>query len=310
MSASPRILVIGSANVDLVMNLPSLPTPGESIMGGTFRRAFGGKGANAAVAAAQAGADVALVGCVGQDSNGTEMLDNLKARKVDTRFIERHPTTPTGVAFIFIDRHAQNMIGVAVGANNEVPPARVDQIRDELRRADLVMIQNEITGETVVRVLQMAREDNLRVLYNCAPARAISPNLLGGVEWLILNETEAAVISGRPVTSLPEAEAVAQDLLQHGVKNVLITLGADGVCIVRAEGILHVPAFKVKAVDTVGAGDTFCGTFAVACGEGLSVPEAARFASAAAAVAVTREGAQNAAPSREEIEAFLKSAGA
>jgi len=302
-----RVIVVGSANVDLCLNLPVLPAPGETLGGGVFRQTFGGKGANSAVAAAQAGGSVALIGCVGKDSNGAEMLANLRAKKVETDFVEEHPSVPTGVAFIFIDEKAENMIGIAAGANAEIYPARLDLLREELRRADVVIIQNEVPAETVRHLLALAQDDNLHVLYNCAPARQIHGRLLAGVEWLVLNESEATAISGHNVTDRTEAEKAAQILLEFGVKHVLLTLGADGVCVASHGGAaFHIPAFPVTPVDTVGAGDTFCGALATACGEGISLPEAVRFASAAAALSVTREGAQNSAPSRDEIENFLQ----
>ena len=305
--APPRLIVVGSANVDLCLNLPALPAPGETLGGGVFRRTFGGKGANAAVAAAQAGGDVALVGCVGGDANGGEMTANLRAKAVDTSFLEKHPTAPTGVAFIFIDRHAQNMIGLAAGANDEVTIAHLEAARAELRRANVILVQNEVPEKTVEHLLELALQDGLKVLYNCAPARRVPLHLWSAIEWLILNESEAAFVSGLPVTTPQEAESAARALLGLGARQVLITLGVEGVCVARAGNIFHVPAYPVKAVDTVGAGDTFCGAFAVACGEGRELADAVRFASAAAAISVTRPGAQNAAPSREEIEAFLRS---
>ncbi len=305
-SISPRLIVIGSANIDLCLNLPMLPKPGETLGGGRFRQTFGGKGANAAVAAAQAGGIVSFVGCVGADVHGEEMMTNLRAKKVDTSFLETHPTTPTGVAFIFIDDHAQNMIGIAAGANDEVTPGRLDDLRVHLREADVVLIQNEVPDQTVIRLLHLAGDNELMVLYNCAPARRVPAHLLAEVEWLVLNESEAALISGIPVTNRSEAEIAARELVAIGARNVLVTLGVDGVCVASPDKCFHVPAYPVKAIDTVAAGDTFCGALAVACGEGRSLEEAVRFASAAAAISVTRVGAQNAAPRRDEIEAFLK----
>ena len=305
-SLPTRLIVVGSANVDLCMNLPELPGPGETLGSGVFRQTFGGKGANAAVAAAQAGGDVALIGCVGQDSNGEAMLANLRAKNVDISHIEKHPTAPTGVAFIFIDQHAQNMIGVAAGSNDGVSPERLEAMRGELGRASVILVQNEGPDKTVFHLLEMAREGSWKILYNCAPARLVPLPLLAIVEWLILNESEAAFISGNGVATLPEAETAARAILQLGVKNVLITLGAEGVWVAQADQCLHVPAYKVKAVDTVAAGDIFCGALAVACAEGRELADAVRFASAAAAISVTRPGAQNAAPSRGEIETLLQ----
>ena len=301
----PRLIVIGSANIDLCLNLPRLPKPGETLGGGAFRQTFGGKGANAAVAAAQAGGVVSFVGCVGADAYGTEMSANLRARNVDTTFLETHPTTPTGVAFIFIDDQAQNMIGIAAGANGEVTPKRLDDLRVYLREADVILIQNEVPDETVLRLLHLAGDNELMVLYNCAPARRVPAHLLAEVEWLVLNESEAAFLAGMPVTNRAEAEIAARHLAGIGVRHVLITLGVEGVCVAGPDESFHVPAFPVKAIDTVAAGDTFCGALAVACGEGRKLPDAVRFASAAAAISVTRVGAQNAAPTRNEIEAFL-----
>jgi ribokinase len=305
-ATSSRLLVLGSANVDLCMNLAELPKPGETLGDGTFRQAHGGKGANAAVGAAQAGGNVALVGCVGRDANGDSLLEGLRLKKVSTDFIERHPTAASGVAFIFIDSHAQNMIGVAAGANDEIPPARIEALRAEFRQAAVILVQNEVPEATVTRLLEIALEGKLRVLYNCAPARKIAPRLLTVVEWLIVNETEAAFISGQPVTSRSEAESAARQLVKSGARSVLITLGADGVCVAHGDEVFHVPAFQVKAIDTVAAGDIFCGALAVACAEGQKLAEAVRFASAAAAISVTRAGAQDSAPARDEIEAFLR----
>ncbi len=287
------------------MDLAALPKPGETLGGGIFRQAYGGKGANAAVGAAQAGGDVALIGCVGRDAYGDGLLEGLRAKGVSTEFVQRHPTTPTGVAFIFVDRKAQNMIGVAGGANDEVAPARVDALREELRAASVILAQNEIPEGTVTRLLEIALEDHLRVLYNCAPARAVAPRLLAAVEWLVLNESEAAFVSGRQVSSIGEARDAARRLADAGARNVLITLGAEGVCVAQAKGDFHVPAYPVKAIDTVAAGDIFCGTLAMACAEGRNLEEAVRFASAAAAISVTRAGAQESAPKRGEIEGLM-----
>jgi ribokinase len=301
------LLVIGSANIDLCLDLPTLPAPGETRGGGAFRQAFGGKGANSAVGAAQAGAPVALIACVGRDHYGARMLAQLRAKKVDTALIEESPDAATGVAFIFLDRRAQNMIGLAAGANDRVTAARLDQLLPRLREADVILIQNEVPAATVEHLLALAAGEKWRLLYNSAPARAVPPRLLAAVEWLVLNESEAAQLAGRPVAGAAEAETAARDLRRRGAKNVLITLGPAGVCAAHPGGFFHTPAFPVEAVDTVGAGDIFCGVLAVACAEGRELPAAVRFASAAAALSVTRPGAQDAAPTREEIEAFLAS---
>jgi ribokinase len=306
MSARPRVIVVGSANVDLRLRLPALPAPGETLAGGEFSQTFGGKGANSAVGAAQAGADAVLIGCVGADVYGDLMFENLRRRKVGVDFLVRDADVPTGTAFILLDAAGQNMIGIAAGANAQVAPLRLDQLRGELKKASVIVVQNEIPPETVVHLLQMAQEERWRVLYNAAPARPLPGGLLPSVEWLVVNESEAASLSGLQVESACEAEAAARALRQAGAKNVLVTLGAAGVCAATSDGVLHFPAYPVTPIDTVAAGDIFCGTLALAFAEGHAMTGAIRFASAAAALSVTRPGAQDSAPDRQEIDAFLQ----
>jgi len=297
---------VGGANVDFCMDLPTLPAPGETVPTETYRRTFGGKGANAAVAAALAGGRVSFVGCVGRDVFGEEIGAQLRSKGIDTTHLEYHPTVPTGAAFIFVDNRGQNIIGVALGANNQLTPARIDALRSVIREAAILLVQNEIPEETVTRLLTLAKEEPVRVLYNCAPARKVPLSLLATVEWLVLNESEAAFISGLPVANREEAEIAVRRLLGDGIRNVLITLGAGGVCAGNAGEIFHVPAYSVQAVDTVAAGDIFCGALAVACSEGQPLPAAIRFASAAAAISVTRSGAQTSAPTRAEIDRLFQ----
>lgn len=303
----PRVIVIGSANVDLCMRLPSLPSPGETLGGGVFTQAFGGKGANSAVGAAQAGAATALVGCVGMDSLGDLMVENLRKKEVALDFMARRSEQPTGTAVILLDGKAQNMIGVAPGANDLVTPARLNELRGELAKADIIIVQNEIPAETVTRLLEIAAEEHLKILYNAAPARHIPHTMMNAVQWLVVNESEASILSAHPVNSTQDAEMAAQALIKMGAKNVLVTLGASGVYVTGPEGAFHLPAFRVTPVDTVAAGDIFCGALAVALAENSDLKSSVRFASAAAAISVTRRGAQDSAPRRTEIEDFLKS---
>lgn len=305
MSTASRIVVVGSYNTDLMARTPRMPQPGETILGGPFHVGPGGKGANQAVAAARLGAAVQLVASLGEDSFGDQALQNLVREGIDTSYVLRTGRTHTGAALIFVDAQGENMIVVAPGANDLLSPEHVEGALDAIRAADVLLVQLEVPMPTVERACLLAREAGVRVLLNPAPGRALDAGLLQTVDVLIPNETEAAIISGIPVSDRASAEAAGRELLQRGVGAVVMTLGAEGALVVTDGGVTHVPARPVKAVDTTGAGDAFCGALAVGLAEGQSLHTAVAFAGAAAAVKVTRLGTAPAMPRRPEVEALL-----
>lgn len=303
-----RVVVVGSANTDLVVRVAALPRPGETVLGGTFSSVGGGKGANQAVAAARAGGQVTFIAMLGQDDLGDAALDSYRAEGIDTTHIGRAADCPSGVALILVDKAGENSIAVASGANDRLGPAQIDAARDAIASADIVLVQLEIPLDTVRRTVEVAAAAGRRVILNPAPARPLEAGLLAQVAVVTPNETEAELLTGMPVVDEAAAAVVAKRLRSLGPAAVL-TLGRRG-CLVAAGGEpAMIPGHAVTAVDTVAAGDVFNGSLAVALAEGLDLPAAARFANAAAAISVTRHGAQSSAPTRQEIEDRLRAAG-
>jgi ribokinase len=299
------IVVLGSSNTDMVIRVDRIPRPGETVLGGTFAMAAGGKGANQAVAAARAGGKVAFVARVGDDLFGRQALAGFRKEGIRVGQISLDKRAASGVALIFVDRKAENCIGVASGANMRLSPADVRRAAAVISSAGVLLVQLEIPVATVAAVVQLAARQGVPVILNPAPARALPEKILRQVSVLTPNETEAEILTGIAVAGRPAAEKAARRLLRLGVKNVVLTLGARGALIANAEGICLVPAFKVKPVDTTAAGDVFNGALAVALTEGRPLREAVRFANAAAAISVTRPGAQPSAPARREIERLM-----
>ena len=305
----PRVIVVGSANTDLVLRVPKLPRPGETITGGQFQIIAGGKGANQAVAAARAGAQVTLVANIGRDHFGHAALQGLRLEGIGTRQIVRSKTTHSGVALILVDARGENLIGVARGSNDQLLPGHIQAALPAFRTARCLLVQLEVPMATVRRAIELATRHHVPVLLNPAPAQRMPTSLLRGVTFLTPNEHELAALSGLPVKRKAEVEAAAWRCHQLGAKDVLATCGARGVCRCSASGTRWYPAPKVKAVDTVGAGDCFCGAFAAAIAEGNSLEYAILFAVTAAAISVTRPGAQPSMPARREILRLLNSKG-
>ena len=300
----PRIAVVGSINTDIIVHSKRLPAPGETVLGGDWIMAGGGKGANQAVAAARAGARVTFVGRVGADLFGRESLARLGAEGIDTRLVVEDAHKKSGVALIMVGPDGDNIIAVAQCANGAVTPADVDAAADAIAAADVLIAQMEVPPDAVYHAIRTAHERRITVLLNPAPAPAepIPPEILGMIDYLVPNEVEAARIAG--TTKL---DAAVKTLLDHGVGHVIITLGPNGAAVFDESGRTDVPAYKVKAVDAVGAGDAFCGVLACGIAEGLDVLDAVRMANAAAAISVTRHGAQPSFPRREEICRLLNS---
>jgi len=301
---APRIVVVGSANTDLVVRVPTLPRPGETVIGGTFASVGGGKGANQAVAAARAGGQVTFVAKLGVDAMGDAAIAAYRADGIDVAHVTRDAATPSGVALILVDEAGENSIAVAGGANDRLLPADVDRAREAIAAADVLLVQLEVPLETVRRAVGLAREAGTKVLLNPAPARPLDAALLSGVTIITPNETEAALLTGRRDIGEHSAAAAAADLVALGPAAAVITLGSRGAFLAAAGTGLHVPPFPVRPVDTVAAGDVFNGCLAVAVAEGRGLSDAVRFAAAGAAISVTRRGAQDSAPTRHEIEAL------
>lgn len=299
----PRVVVVGSANTDMVVRVPQLPCPGETLLGSAFALMPGGKGANQAVAAARLGAVVTFIGCVGTDSFGDTLVLNLENEGIDTRFVVRDPDAPTGVALITVDEaFGENTIVVAPGANARLSPALVGRAAAALRDADVVLCQLEIPMETVQLALHTARSAGVTTLLNPAPAQTLSAEMLSLVSVLTPNQTEAAQILGGDYD--PSASALM--LKRRGVENVVITLGAHGARLVTAAKNTGIPAFPAESVvDTTAAGDCFNGALAVALGAGRSLEDAAKFANAAASLSVETAGAQPSLPNRLAVNKRL-----
>lgn len=309
--AAKKVLVIGSLNTDLVVRVNRFPREGETLVGDSFQQFLGGKGANQAVSAARLGAQVAMVGRLGVDGFGDAQIAGLEADGIDTSGILRDPEAPSGIASITVDSTGKNRIIIVPGANMRCSVEDVDAARDRITEADILLLQLEIPVESVARAIQIAAEVGTPVILNPAPAQAVDPALLANVDYLTPNEVEAEQLTGISVKSPVDAGRAAAQLLSYGVGGVVITLGERGAVVVEKGGAAPVlmPAFSVDAVDTVAAGDAFNGALAVCLAQGAPLVEAARYAAAVAAIAVTRPGAQASLPYRSEVEAFLRERG-
>lgn len=301
-SMSRKIVVIGSCNTDMVINMERLPLPGETLLGGKFFMNSGGKGANQAVAAARLGGKVTFIAKVGNDPFGIRSVDQYKAEGIGTEYVLIDKEQPSGVALILVDAYGENSIAVASGANAHLLPADIDHARKVVEEADILLMQLETPMETIEHAALMAKQAGRKVILNPAPAHPLSESLLHCLYMLIANETEAEFISGTQITDMDSVARAADIICGKGVENVVITLGSKGAFIKEKAAYHQVPALKVKAVDATAAGDTFCGAVCVALAEGRGITEAVEFANRAAAVTVTRMGAQSSLPYRREVE--------
>jgi ribokinase len=300
-----KIVVAGSSNTDMIVKVPRIPKPGETILGGRFSTAAGGKGANQAVAAARAGGEVIFIARVGDDMFGGQAVEGFRNDNIDVRFVKTDKTEPSGVALIFVDAKGENSIAVASGANAALSAADIEEAREIIISADILLMQLETPLETVKKAAQIAKSAGVKVILNPAPAAVLDDEILGSISLITPNETEAELLTGIPVTEPSSAEKAADLLIKKGIETVVITLGSKGALLKSKEQTELIGGFKVNAVDTTAAGDVFNGSLAVAIAEGRSMAEAVRFACAAAALSVTRLGAQPSAPGREEINSFL-----
>lgn len=306
-----RIVVVGSANMDMVAFTPRLPAPGETVLGTRFQMACGGKGANQAVACARLGAETWFIGRVGADAFGDMLLQSFCEAGVRTDFVRRDPATASGVALIFVDMHGQNEIVVAPGANGCVSRDDIDAAAPVLKNAQALLVQFEIPLPTVGYAIGEASRHGALVVVNPAPAPRdpLPDEWFGLVDVWTPNEREIEGLTGIAVTDMDSAERAAKALLDRGAKAVVLTLGAQGALSVTPAFVRHFPAFPVTAVDATAAGDAFAGALTVRLAEGAPLEEAVIFANAAGALACTKVGAQPSLPTRTEVEQFLRSHG-
>jgi len=296
-----RIIVIGSSNTDMVIKSKKLPAPGETIIGGTFLMNPGGKGANQAVAAARLNGKVTFVAKTGNDIFGSEAKQLFDKENIDTRFLIRDDNNPSGIALINVDENGENSIVVASGSNGTLSAYDIHDEVFKTTNDDIFLMQLEIPVSTVEYVAQKAAGHGSRVILNPAPAKQLSADILSCLYMIIPNETEAEILTGIKVTDAPSAEKAAGKLFNKGVKKVVITMGGSGAFLFTAGYSKMITVVPVRAIDSTAAGDVFCGALAVALSEGKNDEEAVIFANKAAAISVTRMGAQASAPYRKEI---------
>ncbi len=296
-----KIVVVGSSNTDMVIKADHLPVPGETILGGSFFMNAGGKGANQAVAAVRLGGHISFICKTGDDIFGKQSKTIFEEEGIDTSCLFSDPSHPSGVALITVDRNAENCIVVASGANAALSKADMMKCKKVIEQSSIVLVQLEIPLETVQYVAEIAAAKGIKVILNPAPACSIPDSLLQNISIVTPNETEAEMLSGVKVNNTGSAKKAALIIQKRGVRNVIITLGSNGAMVLDHSGFTHVPGCQVKAIDTTGAGDVFNGALVVALAEGKDITAAVQFACKAAAISVTRLGAQTSAPYRHEV---------
>lgn len=300
-----KLVVLGSVNADHVLQVPSFPRPGETLHGRNYQVIPGGKGANQAVAAARLKADTGFIACVGDDAFGINIRENFKMDNIDIGAVKMQPNCPTGIAMIQVSDSGENSICISAEANAKLTAEAIEPDLERIRQADYLLMQLETPLCGIEKAAQVAKQAQTTVILNPAPAKALSDELLSCIDIITPNETEAEVLTGIEVTDDVTAQKAANALHSKGIDTVLITLGAKGVWLsVGGQGEL-IAGFRVKATDTTAAGDTFNGALVTGLLEQLPLKSAIKFAHAAAAISVTRFGAQTSIPSREEVDAFL-----
>lgn len=304
-----KILVIGSLNMDMVIEMKHMPKPGETVLGKTLSYKPGGKGGNQAYAAAKLGGAASMLGCVGNDALGRKLLESMDDSGADIAHIIADDRKPTGMAVIFVNSSGDNSIVVMPGANTACDIGFIKRNEELLRESDYIMFQMEIPYEAVFYGICAAKKYGKKVILNPAPVpdpREIPDEIWGKIDYLTPNETELLKLSGRFGSSFETIKAGSESLLEKGVKNILVTMGNRGAFFLNRKQEIFCPARRVNAVDTTAAGDCFNGAFVVGLAEGMSIPEAVNFANTASSVAVTRKGAQCSIPKRSEVEDLIR----
>ena len=298
-----NICVIGSLNMDLVVNVDKMPKPGQTIIGSNFKEVPGGKGANQAVAMARLNGNVSMIGKVGEDGFGQTLINALKNDKVDTTYIKTTKGA-TGVALITVDNNAQNSIVVSPGANFEVKEEDIDNNIEAIKNSDIVVLQLETPLNTIKYALKKSKELNKYTILNPAPALKLDDEIIKNVDLLTPNETELEIISGVNIETEEDIQKAAQIMIEKGVKELIVTLGSKGSLYINKEKSIFKKAYKVQAVDTTAAGDSYTAALAVALSKDQSIEEAMDFASKVGALSVLKEGAQSSLPTLEDVENF------
>ncbi|MBD3195173.1 MAG: ribokinase [Candidatus Lokiarchaeota archaeon] len=308
------VVIIGSSNMDFNVYSERLPNPGETVTGGVFQQALGGKGANQAVAAARSGSETTFIGKVGKDAFGDQMITNLSQEGIDTAHIIRDPTEASGIAFILIDKNGENMISVAPGANAQLKPQDIETHKKLISKTRVVIAQMEIPLKTLEKIYEIAQDKDVIKILNPAPLKPLSTQLLEKIDIIIPNEGELLRLNsllGFKSNEDPKIDNLKQACLNIsglGINHIITTLGAEGSLIYDSNKneFMRVPSFKVKAIDTVGAGDCFNGVLSSMLSKGKDLIEAVKYATCGASIAVTRKGAQESMPFLEEIEARIE----
>jgi len=300
-----KIVVVGSSNTDMVIKMERLPKPGETLLGGDFIKAAGGKGANQAVAAARLGGEVTLVARVGSDIFGSEAVENFRKDGIDVEHVSVDPDNPSGIALIFVDDNGENCIAVASSANNHLSPSDAQRAADQITNADVLLMQLETPLDTVQAAAEIAQKNGVPVILNPAPARELDDELLKYISVITPNESELELLTGKKVTDAASAELAARVLLDRGVKTVIVTLGAQGAFLLSEDLATMIPSTEIKALDTTAAGDAFNGALAFALAQGMPLPEAVRFSNMTGALSATKLGAQPSMPTFAQLQAFI-----
>ena len=298
-----NICVIGSLNMDLVVNVDTMPKPGQTIIGSNFKEVPGGKGANQAVAMARLNGNVSMIGKVGEDGFGQTLINSLKNDKVDTTYIQTSKGA-TGVALITVDKNAQNSIVVSPGANFEVKEDDIDNNIEAIKNSDIVVLQLETPLNTIKYALNKAKELNKYTILNPAPAVKLDDEIIKNVDLLTPNETELEIISGVSIETEEDIQKAAQIMIEKGVKELIVTLGSKGSLYINKEKSMFKKAYKVEAVDTTAAGDSYTGALAVALSQDKNIEDAMDFASKVGALSVLKEGAQSSLPTLGDVKNF------
>jgi ribokinase len=302
-----RIAVIGSINTDMVVRSSEIPKPGQTLMGHSFITTGGGKGANQAVAAARLGGEVSLIAKIGADAFGEISLENFKKEKINTAYVYTDQHAPSGIAIIVVDDKGENIIVVAPGANALLNQDDINSAEEAIKNSDIVLFQLEVPMSTVAEGVRLAKKHNRLVMLNPAPASAIPGDILQHIDIITPNQTEVLALTGITVNDITSAQQACDILHNKGITTVIITMGEQGSYLSSGNDKKMVAGYNAgKAIDTVAAGDTFCGGLAIAIAEGKSLNEAIQFANAAAALSVTKAGAQASIPNRDDVTKLLK----